>query len=1726
MLLFLLACFQIEEEEWSTWEETYSDPANTNTPPEISEATIRPDAEIYNDSTLTCEATAVDAEDGGVEVEYTWSIDGGQDMFGATLNLSQIPNVLPEQEVICVATVVDSLGAEASSEVSVTIENRNPTVDDIGMTDIEPVANASVTCEATAIDEDGDGEGIVITYSWDAGEGEIGTEAEIQLTPEIAPVDATLTCTATATDAQGGTGIADTTGTIVNTLPEITEVNITPETGVDTLSSLTCSMVGSDLNDSDLEPSFVWTNDGTQIGQEASIELNSGLALPGDSVSCTATLEDHNGGVDEFSEEVLIGNAPPVFDIPASISPNTGVMTGMELQCSAVVSDSEDINITPIYTWEVNGSSVFVGEYYTVSADDTDVGQSLDCVANAEDSHGASESSTASVVIENTAPVVNSVQLSPQNPEADDEVECVPSITDVDDESLTITYSWELNGNVVGSSSFLNLTPLSPAVGDSLLCGVYVSDESWENDYGSETQTIQNSIPEFVSGPNITPAGNVTIEELLTCSAAGFDVNDGSITATYEWFNDGVSIETGDTLQLDNSLAAPNDSIDCQASLTDATGFIVTGMVSVTVENGVPVFTSPATISPNTGVFTGTELTCSAVVSDPEDGAITPIYTWEVNGSQIWTGANYTVLAEDTDVGDSISCIATVTDFHGAMETSSTSVVVENTLPSVSSVEISPGLAYNDSTVSCSATVSDLDEILVPSYSWSSVELPLGSNSSLDLDGLGLNPGHPLRCEVSVEDSEGEIAQAFTEIILENRYPSAPQLVISGLIESSTSAASNSDLTCEGLSSSDPDGDNLTYSYSWTSDNGGLVSGITLSASETSIGDTWSCTGMATDPYGATAQAVFPVDIVNTPPVITEVSITPSVATNSDILTCVTTAFDPDETLNPDYTWMSGGAVLGNSQTLNLTNSFVSPFDAITCYVDVEDSQGATAQETDTITLENRAPFTPDVGIGYSENSGRPTTIDDLICTTSGLGDPDGDGVNYTYEWTSDAGGFFSGGTLSSDDTSVGETWTCTVTAEDPFGETAVETDEVTIENTAPVFLSINISPDPMYNDSTSTCTASVEDPDESLTPTYTWFYGSLELDTGATIDLSLHSAGFWGGSNIRCVATVVDSAGESDQVEGEVPLTNRPPSAPDVTITWDYSAGYATSPNVSNDLTCVASNSVDPDGDPLTYTYTWEADNNGAQTGETVPASMTSDGETWTCIAIVSDGTDELLNTQTAEILTRRWSRCASSQNLADGQYQFIGEDYGDQIGRITPAGDVDGDGLDDILIGTPDKYNSNASGSNQGYSGKVYLILGSSLAETSTINLANADYEFLGETGYEHFGNSISGAGDVDGDGFDDILIGANWNDNNGTQSGKAYLFLGSSLSTNTSIGSNSADYIFEGAIQYAHFGISVAGGGDVDGDGTDDILIGALKDSSSSGSDGVVYLFLGSSLNSLSSSNGVGTTTVSLSSVNHIFRGENSGDQASRVAFAGDVDNDGKDDILIGAPYYNHGNYANAGKSYLILGSSLPGISVFYLSQQADYSFFGENSGDNAGYSVSSAGDVNNDGLDDILIGAPYNNYYYSDAGKVYVILSSSFPASTSVMNVSSANYFFTGEAADDNAGASVASAGDVDGDGYDDILIGARYNDGGGADAGKGYLVLGSAMVGGSWTHSLDFANYELVGDNADDQAGTYVAGVGDVNGDGYSNILISAENFDNGGVSNSEYGKASLFVGCE
>ena len=385
---------------------------------------------------------------------------------------------------------------------------------------------------------------------------------------------------------------------------------------------------------------------------------------------------------------------------------------------------------------------------------------------------------------------------------------------------------------------------------------------------------------------------------------------------------------------------------------------------------------------------------------------------------------------------------------------------------------------------------------------------------------------------------------------------------------------------------------------------------------------------------------------------------------------------------------------------------------------------------------------------------------------------------------------------------------------------------------------------------------------------------------------------------------------------------------------------------------------------------------------------------------------------------------------------------------------------------------------------------------------SLSGAGVKYTGESASDLAGLLVSAARDVNGDGFDDLLIGSLHSGTGGADAGAAYVVLGSAAPSSESL---SSAIRLDGAATGDYAGVAGAGVGDTDGDGYDDLLVGAPHRRTTVANAGEVYLVLGSP-----------SPAAAPLSAGITYSGEIAGGTVGNfVSGAGDVNADGYDDMMVGA--MSQGSVElYAGVAYLILGG--PAATTSSLASAVRYDGMAEY--EQAGRSVAAAGDIDGDGFDDVLVGAFGNGDAGTGAGAAYLILGSSSPTSTSL----GAEIEYTGANAGDEAGISVSGAGDVDGDGYPDMLVGA---DGvGGSATGAAYLLLGSALPS---SQSLASA-VSFLGANPGDYTGTAVSGVGDVDGDGHPDLMIGAPGANSeAGASYLVYGSSSPapenLVGC-
>lgn len=355
-----------------------------------------------------------------------------------------------------------------------------------------------------------------------------------------------------------------------------------------------------------------------------------------------------------------------------------------------------------------------------------------------------------------------------------------------------------------------------------------------------------------------------------------------------------------------------------------------------------------------------------------------------------------------------------------------------------------------------------------------------------------------------------------------------------------------------------------------------------------------------------------------------------------------------------------------------------------------------------------------------------------------------------------------------------------------------------------------------------------------------------------------------------------------------------------------------------------------------------------------------------------------------------------ALSAAIATGQETILridGEGAGDNFGSsVSGAYDVNLDGVDDVVIGAPfDDNNGPNSGGARVVSGRDGVTL----------------HSFAGDDASDLFGRAVAGVGDVNNDGYPDVAISAFFADLGGSFSGMARVYSGQTgLALFTVAGSSAFDQL----------GNDLGCAGDVNSDGFLDVVIGAWADDPNGQDSGAAFVVSGLT--------GAVLHTMSGTAANDYF--------GTAVSGVGDADGDGFDDVIVGA-YLADIFATDSGSASLYSGQT--GGLLYTLS--------GQLTGDEFGSEVSAAGDVNGDGMADFMVGAPGDDTFGSEAGAVYVFTGQGAPLHL----ISNGNV-------GDRMGGTLSPLSDRDGDGKADLLVGVQFDDHAGVDAGAAFVFSGA------------------------------------------------------------------------
>jgi hypothetical protein len=627
------------------------------------------------------------------------------------------------------------------------------------------------------------------------------------------------------------------------------------------------------------------------------------------------------------------------------------------------------------------------------------------------------------------------------------------------------------------------------------------------------------------------------------------------------------------------------------------------------------------------------------------------------------------------------------------------------------------------------------------------------------------------------------------------------------------------------------------------------------------------------------------------------------------------------------------------------------------------------------------------------------------------------------------------------------------------------------------------------------TATTATHDPDgDPVTLTYEWTVdGAAAGDDSASLSGTIW---FERDQIVGLTVTPSDDA-EPGPSASILPITvdNSAPSDPTVGLS-------PTEPAASkDDLICGPSSmSTDPDGDAITYVFSWTVDGvaftdteTTASTGDTVPGLETLDGEVWSCTITATDGDLSSGSASTSVVPVWRFSGWGEGAvHMEEATAHLYGTGATDFSGAaLANAGDIDGDGLPDLLVGA--YGNDDVAGG----SGKAYVVTAEHYLSTGSVLLEDADRVYEGAASGDRFGWALDGGKNMAGGPGPDVAIGAWAYDDTFENEGVVAMYFDGGSTIGGAMDISDADLLLHGTAEGEWAGYALQFVDDIDLDSRAEILIGVPRhDASGDVWTGSAFLVKSSAITGLSDYTLDSSTALQ-------FIGEDGLDRAGRQVGSGDVDGDGLPDALIAAPYNELGG-TKAGRVYLVLGSSMGGTGSFMLAD-SHVLFRGEHAMDEAGTGLASAGDVNDDGYEEILVGSPYNSESDDDAGRAYLWLGrAEGDIVDDTVDLADVDLIFTTSVGDGQLGKTVATANDIDNDGHSDILMSAPDGAGLLPRAGVTYLFLGADLPASGFV-DVDDAEASFVGEGENDHAGSAILGAGDINGDTFDDIAIGAPN---------------------
>jgi len=1007
-----------------------------NAPPSVEAVTLSP-AEVTTADALTCAATSTSDPDGDpVEFAYAWTMNGRllADVAEKTLPASATKK---GQILQCAITPSDRTeSGKAMGSNKVTVANSAPVLASATLTPAEARTTDPLTCapgEAT----DADGDAVRFAYAWTID------GAQQALTTAVLPASAhhkgqEIHCAITPLDAAGlaGAPVVSPAVRVLNTPPTVTAPRLSPA-APNVATPIACSPgAGRDVDGDAVTVTTQWMVDGKPVTTVVGDTLAVGAFHKGQQVVCLSASADSDGkGAVEASAAVAVTNTLPTL-ASAVVLPEDPA-TSDTLTCQAAGgADADGDEVSLGYEWLISGVPVAGQTDATLASDRFRKGQTVACRVTPADPEGkGTRVTSSSVSVRNTPPTGGRAELGPVNPLTGDALTCTASdALDVDEDRVTFTFAWFVN-EVDASVTGTTLLPGKTKKGDSIRCEATPTDGgAGGKAVRSNAVAIGNSPPTMTSA-QVTPA-QARVADTLTCEPGrGADPDNDEVVFSYRWMVDGV-VAPSTQATLTPGAFKKGQQVTCEVTPTDGTtpGAAVESP-AVRILNTLPEIAS-VSLSPREPATTD-ELTCKSGEGRDADGdTVTSTFRWIAGGAVVGEDSA-TLSGRFTRRDQSVVCEVVPGDGEGpGAPVRSNAILIRNTAPSLEGAHVEPLEPDTASNLSCiTGGTRDIDGDLVRlDYAWEIDGQPVSGTVST-LPSSQFHRGQSVRCIVTPRDGtlSGPAVPA-DPVVIRNTAPVLPSARITN-----ASPTKAHPIECEAGRAVDRDGDTVSFEYAWTVDGEKIaVTGAQLSPSDFSRGSRVACIVTPTDgtDRGAAVTSAA-VTVVNTPPEISTVSLSPTVVATDGVLEAAAQGFDVDgDTVSYTWRWFVNDRLVPGETSVRLDGKAFNRDERVRAEASASDgTRSSAAKSSEVVTVKNTPPTSVSTFLTDPEGGFVP-----LQCVVVGQSqDIDGDKVTYRFQFTRNGTHYrgeqlqtlFASDTVPAAELHADDRWSCKVTPTD-----------------------------------------------------------------------------------------------------------------------------------------------------------------------------------------------------------------------------------------------------------------------------------------------------------------------------------------------------------------------------------------------------------------------------------------------------------------------------------------------------------------------------------------------------------------------------------------------------------------------------------------------------------------------------------------------------------------------